>query len=336
MIANRYKRLGLISEGAYGRVFRALDSETDDVIALKLLRQSAARSPLHLKRFEREAFIAHQLEHPNLVRVLDSGHCELGSKPQPYLALELVCGLPLGDLIDARGALSLRETVHILGQLLDGLGAIHAIGAIHRDLKPDNILVHAPLLERREVSPGGCIADRVGAPIISDPAWLDLTENLVQLTDLGLGKLLETDQSTAAKITDTGVAAGTVHYMSPEQVKGYADIDYRTDLYGVGMLLYRLLSGTPPFAGEPLMAVAHAQVYSPSPTLPEPFAEHPISWVYRQATNKKRSKRFQSAHEMAWHLRASVDPALRAQEPPTFDTPPKVRVAKFWKRILRR
>ena len=85
-----------------------------------------------------------------------------------------------------------------------------------------------------------------------------------------------------------------------------------------------------------MMAVAHAQVYEPPPPLPERFVDHPITWVYTQATEKKRTKRFRSAQEMAWHLRAAVDPTLRAAEPPAFQEPPKVRVPRFWNRLLRR
>ena len=336
VIDGRYRVLGVISTGSFGVVYRVHDREDDKEVALKTLHVIARGVPEHVARFHREARLGAQLDHPNIVPHLSSGELSQAQGGGPYLTLDLVHGLPLGDLVDARGRLSAEEAVHILGHVLDALDAVHNLGAIHRDLKPDNVLLAAPGGATEPIDPAGSIAARVGVPEADDATWADLTRSKVTLLDFGLGKFLPIEDREVEKITTTGMGAGTVHYMSPEQIQAKRDLDYRTDLYGAAMLLFRMLDGEPPYAGKMMIEVANQHLKSPPPALPEDLDNELLDGVYRRAARKKRDERYTSAAEMAWFLRAAVDPSLAAATPPTFSPPPPLRPTGFWSRLFGR
>ncbi|MDP6946614.1 MAG: serine/threonine-protein kinase, partial [Myxococcota bacterium] len=230
MVAGRFRIRGVVSTGSFGIVYRARDLERDEDVALKVLHRHALDMPDQVARFDREARLGDALDHPHIVKLLNAGEFTRRKRVCQYLALELIAGLPLGDLIDARGCLGPEETVHILAITLDALDAVHRLGAIHRDLKPDNIIVEVPAGCAVPVQIEGSIAGRVGVPELDAPVWRDLTRCEVKLLDFGLGKFLAVGDREITKVTATGTAAGTLYYMSPEQIQARKTVDYRADL----------------------------------------------------------------------------------------------------------
>jgi serine/threonine protein kinase len=338
LIDGRYLVLGLISTGSFGIVYRALDKQTGTDVALKTLHEQVRGIPQHAGRFAREGRLGLQLSHPNIVPHLHFGAIDEEHGGGPYLVLTLIHGLPLGDMIDTRRPLNVPEAVHVLGHVLDALHAVHSMGAIHRDLKPDNILVAMPDAPHVEFDPAGCIAGRVGVPEATHVCWQDLTKSQVTLLDFGLGKFLPSSGHDFTKITTTGMTAGTLYYMSPEQIRAEKNLDYRTDIYGAAMLLFRMLNGDPPYNGQMMVQIGTSHLEAPAPSLPDGLDDHPIGAAYRQAAMKNRDERFTSAAEMAWALRAAIDPNLAAQPSPTFEPPhaPAEPEPGFWARLFSR
>lgn len=336
VVDQRFEILGTISSGNFGVVYRVLDRTQGTEAALKVLHRTALNIPNHVARFEREARLGKELDHPNIVPHLTSGRLDEALGGGPYLILALIRGLPLGDLIDARGHLSAAEAVHILGHVLDALDAVHRLGAIHRDLKPDNILLAAAPEHLVPIDAAGSIAGRVGVPEAHTGAWRDLTRCPVTLLDFGLGKFLATEDRDEVMLTAEGMAAGTLYYMSPEQVRARPDVDYRADLYGAAMLLFRMLDGDPPYASNVMLEVADGHLNQAPPALPDDLNLGLLGGVYRKAAAKKRDYRYASAAEMAWALRAANDPVLAAKPPPVFKPPPPLKPMGLWSRLFGR
>ena len=338
LINGRYDVQGIISSGSFGIVYRAYDQETGKAVALKTLQEQARGVPQHVGRFNREGRLGSQLSHPNIVPHLDYGLIDDALGGGPFLVLELIRGLPLGDMIDTRSPLNVHEAVHVLGCVLDALHAVHCLGAIHRDLKPDNVLVAVSEATEIAIDPAGSIAARVGVPEANDPCWSDLTQSQVTLLDFGLGKFLTSSGHDFTKITTTGMAAGTLYYMSPEQIQAEENLDYRADIYGAAMLFFRMLNGDPPYHGQMMVQVATSHLEAPAPSLPDGLDDHPVGEVYRRAAMKKREKRFNSAAEMAWRLRAALDPELADGPPPNFEPPhtPAEPDRGFWAKLFKR
>ena len=320
VIDGRYRIGPVLGAGGFGVVYRAADAEAGTDVALKTLRPEAIDNEDLVRRFRREARICGELAHPNTARLLGSGRIPAGpvGKAQPYMVFDLVRGLPLSGLVEQRESLGLEETVAVLCQVLASLGDAHARGILHRDLKPNNVLVVAP--EATWVTPGGgeTLAGRLGIPAADHAVWSDLAPLVVKVVDFGLGKMLELGARTVTRLTGPGVAAGTAEYMSPEQAEGVLDIDLRSDLYGVGMLIFRLLTGRPAYEGASPVEVALMQVTDPLPPLPAPWSGHPIDAVYRRGCAKKRAARYASADEMAAALRAALAPAAPPEAPRGF------------------
>ncbi len=210
-----YELLAVLGEGGAGTVYRARDRRSGQVVALKVLSAALARNPLMLKRFEREFELASALDHPNIVRALHHG-CSSGT---PYLVMELVPGESVGARLEREGPLPEAEAVGIVLQACEGLRYAHERGLIHRDVKPDNILV----------TPDG----------------------QVKLADLGLSKQLDAE----ADLTRTGGGLGTPHFMAPEQFRNAKNADARCDVYSLGATLYQLVTGELPFHGTSPVAV---------------------------------------------------------------------------------
>ena len=232
LVAGRYALGELLGEGGIGRVFEALDHRTGQRVALKGLRPEFARDARVRRRFVREARAVARLSHAHIVRLLDFGESEDGSA---FLAMELVRGRPLSELRDE--GLGLDELLTVIDQVLSALAFAHARGVVHRDVKPENILV--------ERAPG--------------------QRPQTKLLDFGFARI-EDDQDI--KLTQAqGDAFGTPLYMAPEQAAGKGSVGPATDLYAVGVILYECLSGAPPFTGAHAMAVALKHVMDPVPPL---------------------------------------------------------------------
>jgi serine/threonine-protein kinase len=330
-------RVGLtLGSGSFGVVKTAVDEHSGEPVALKMLRPAAFEDPELVARFMREAHICEVLTHPNTVRLIHFGHLpQPDPDPDiPYMVLELVRGLPLNGLVKLRGSLTVVETSHVLARVLDSLSDAHMNGVVHRDLKPANILVAAPKDRWSDPAEGNDLFVRLGIPGRDDPVWQDLSELDVKVVDFGLGKLLEIGDRQVKRLTQVGVGAGTAEYMSPEQVRGERDIDHRADIYGVAMLIYRLLTGKPCFEGNTTFDLAVKHITDPAPELPGELADHPLAAIYRKASAKDRNDRYATVDEMAWELRGAVDDdyealqALMAEgmaSKPEFEAPPEAR-----------
>jgi serine/threonine-protein kinase len=222
-LAGRYRLLGLIGAGGMGSVYRARDTELDEVVALKVLRRESIDAPGVLARFRQEVKLARRVTHRNVARTFDIGEHE-GEK---FLTMEFVEGESLAALLRRRRVLPVAEALAIAGQLCDGLAAAHAVGVIHRDLKPDNVLL---------------------AP-----------DGRVVITDFGVACAL-LDAST----TSEG-AIGTPAYMAPEQVEGLPDFDHRVDIYALGEVIYEMITGAPAWSSELGFAIVTARLVRPPP-----------------------------------------------------------------------
>lgn len=207
-VIDRYRVEAQLGQGSYGAVYRAQHTVLDTRVALKVLWPDKADDPKNVERFLREARAAASIGSDRIVRVIDAGTTPDATV---FLALELLDGEDLSQVLERRGKLGLDETAHLIAQVLEGLAAAHGQGIVHRDLKPANVFV-----TRHEG---------------------------IKILDFGISKILG-----AESLTERGTALGTPRYMAPEQLSGRA-VDARADLYAVGVMLYQMLSGAPPYEG---------------------------------------------------------------------------------------
>jgi TolB-like protein len=237
-LGERYEVLGLLGSGGMGSVYRVRDLELDVVVALKLMRGDWTRSAI-VDRFRREVTLARRVTHRNIVRTFDVGEHGFDR----FVTLELVEGESLATRIERDGRLGVRDALACAREIAEGLAAAHAVGVVHLDLKPENVLIERP--------PPGASARPSGR--LGLPAGM---QRLV-ITDFGI--------SRAAEATGTQGFVGTPAYMAPEQVEGGANIDARADVYAFGALLYELLTGHTAWTGGTIFAVASARLSSPPP-----------------------------------------------------------------------
>ena len=270
----RYAIESLLGYGGMGGVFKATHTGLHRPVAIKVLRSQGDASGEATKRFEREAYSASRLDHPNCARVHDFGTLESGDK---YLVMELVEGFELQKLITAPWAPA--RAVELGVQILRGLAHAHAAGIVHRDLKPANVLVHD---------------DESGRPV-------------AKLVDFGIAKVLDGGVFDE-KLTRTGVVFGTPSYMSPEQASG-GKIDGRTDIYAAGLILYQVLAGHPPFQAESASELLRMHIIVPPPPLPESVPPALAHAVYRML-EKLPKDRFESAEAAAQALE-QMQPTLQ-------------------------
>ncbi len=218
LLDGRYQVEALVALGGMATVYRAIDTRLDRRVALKVMHADLARDEDFVGRFIGEAKSAARLSHPNVVSVYDQGR----DGPYPYLAMEYLPGRTLRDLLGERGRCPPREALAIMVPLLSGLAAAHAAGIVHRDVKPENVLI----------APDGHL----------------------KVVDFGLARALSVSSQTR-----TGVIIGTVAYLAPEQVTG-TSADARTDVYAAGIVLFELLTGVKPHTGDGPLAVAYKHV----------------------------------------------------------------------------
>ncbi|MFI6511344.1 Stk1 family PASTA domain-containing Ser/Thr kinase [Streptosporangium sp. NPDC050855] len=230
LLDGRYRVESRIARGGMATVYLALDIRLDRTVAVKVMHRSLAEDPAFVRRFIGEAKSVASLSHPNVVHVFDQGT----DGDNVYLSMEYVPGRTLRDVLRARGRLPAREALEVMIPVLAALGAAHQSGLVHRDVKPENVL----------------LAD----------------DGRVKVVDFGLARAIE-----ATNQTRTGVMIGTIGYMSPEQVTAGAT-DARSDVYAAGIMLFELLTGRQPYEGETPMSVAYRHVHDtvpvPSAVLP--------------------------------------------------------------------
>ncbi len=234
VLDGKYTLISKLGEGGMGSVYLAEQTSMGREVAIKVLRREFSQNRMAIKRFLREARAASKLGHPNTITVYDFGQSTDGLL---YLVMERLSGRPLGDILDSEGRMPVERSVHILSQVCDSLSEAHAHGITHRDLKPENIFIE----------------QKVGNP------------DFVKVLDFGIAKM-QGDDSTQA--TATGMICGTPSYMSPEQAMG-RDIDGRSDIYALGILLYEMLTDEKPFEGDTPMEVMLKHINEPSPNILE-------------------------------------------------------------------
>ena len=223
LVDGRYRVISRIARGGMATVYEAVDTRLDRTVALKMMSTALAEDPGFVTRFRREARAAAQLSHPHVVGVFDQGEAD----GLPYLAMEYVQGRTLRDVLRDYGALSPEQALTVLDPVLEALSAAHDAGFVHRDVKPENIL-------------------------ISD-------DGRVKVTDFGLARAV-TNTTTATQ----GMIIGTVAYLSPEHVE-HGDADARSDVYGSGICLFEMVTGQVPFAAENPITVAYQHVNADVP-----------------------------------------------------------------------
>ena len=283
----RYKIQSLIGTGGMAAVYLAKDLILDRLVAIKVLRLDFRQNNDAMRRFRREALSETQLTHPNIVGVYDVGQ----SQEMNYIVMEYVEGTDLKDYVRQRGALHPIEAVRIMMQIVSAIAAAHQNRIIHRDIKPQNILI-----------------DREGN---------------VKITDFGIAVAL-----SDTSLTQTNTLLGSVHYLSPEQARG-GMATIQTDIYALGIVLYELLTGRVPFDGESAVSIALKHFQEPLPAVVNPTAMVPQSLenIVLKATAKDPMNRYRSCYEMFQDLKTCLD-ATRLYEkkysPTTFSGETKV------------
>ena len=263
----RYKIQSLIGTGGMAAVYLAKDLILDRLVAIKVLRLDFRQNDDAMRRFRREALSATQLTHPNIVGVYDVGQ----SQEMNYIVMEYVEGIDLKDYIRQKGALHPIEAVRIMMQIVSAIAAAHQNRIIHRDIKPQNILIDK--------------------------------EGNVKITDFGIAVAL-----SDTSLTQTNTLLGSVHYLSPEQARG-GMATIQTDIYALGIVLYELLTGKVPFDGESAVSIALKHFQEPLPTIVNPTAMVPQSLenIVLKATAKDPMHRYKSCYEMFQDLKTCLD-----------------------------
>lgn len=286
-----YDLLAKVAEGGMGAVYKARHRESGQVVALKVIPAETARSPLQLRRFEQEFKAASLIDHPNVVKALD--YC--GSGPTPFLVMEFVDGESLGQRVERDGPVSESEAVWIVGQVCEALHRAHKQGLIHRDVKPDNIMIGA--------------------------------DGVVKLTDLGLVKDVEGEMN----LTRTGRGLGTPHFMAPEQFRNAKNADVRCDVYSLAATLYMLVTGEVPFAKTTPLDCWMKKIRNdfPEPREFAPSLSSRVNWAIGRAMSAKPEQRPASCREFmedvtgaAWRANtgsSSAPTAAMVRQPPTDD-----------------
>jgi serine/threonine-protein kinase len=275
-VAERYRLVRQIGRGGMGAVFEAVHVVTGRRLAVKMLHPGLGRIPEIARRFEREARAVSRLTHPNIVSVVDFGAMGDGTL---YLVMELLGGRSLAK--EAKQPLPAPRALAILRQVLEALAHAHDQGVVHRDLKPDNIML---------VDAGASAEER----------------DIVKLLDFGIAKLVgEARARGDDTLTQVGVAFGTPDYMAPEQALGEA-VDARADLYAVGVIAYELLCGARPFVSDDKVAVLRMHVALEPPRLDDARHAPALRELLGRALEKRPQDRFQSAQEMLRALDAAA------------------------------
>ncbi|NUQ78394.1 MAG: serine/threonine protein kinase [Polyangiaceae bacterium] len=266
VIAGRYRLERPLAKGGMGSVWVARHLHLDTVVAVKFMAPEFAASADARLRFEREAKASAQIKSPHVVHVYDFGV----EGDTPFLAMELLDGEDLGNRLKREGRFSFQVTAAILTQVCKGLRRAHEASIVHRDLKPGNIF-----LQRQD------------------------DDEIVKILDFGLAKIL--GPARIGEETKTGLVMGSLRYMSPEQLQSSKKVDHRSDLWAVGVILYRCLTGKLPFDAEEMadvvIQILRDPIPAPSAVAPDLNAE--IDEFFKRALHRDREKRFQSAHELS-------------------------------------
>ncbi len=273
-ISDRYQIIKSIGEGGMANVYLAYDTILDRNVAVKILRGDLSNDEKFVRRFQREALSASSLAHQNIVEVYDVGE----DNGEYYIVMEYIEGKHLKNLIKKRGKLTLSEAVDIMLQITDGMSVAHDSYIIHRDIKPQNIMI--------------------------------LENGLVKITDFGIAMAMN-----ATQLTQTNSVMGSVHYLPPEQASGQGST-LQSDIYSMGIVMYELISGELPFRGDNAVEIALKHLKEPIPDIREVVPNVPTSIVnvIKKATAKNPKNRYSDARAMHDDLLTCLDES-RSMEP---------------------
>jgi serine/threonine protein kinase len=288
VLDGKYEIIAPLGAGGMGSVYRARRVLIGDEVAVKVLHTKFVNDDTLVARFRREARAAAQLHHPNVVTIHDYGEAR-GPRGFAYIVMELVRGDSLRALIRREGRMDVARAVSLMRDVCAGVGAAHRRGIVHRDIKPDNIIVV--------------------------PADEDAPTERVKVVDFGIAKLR--DMASDGTLTEEGDVVGTPYYMSPEQCHG-EHLDVRADVYSLGALLYEMLAGIWPFNAPSLAGIILKHVSEPPPPLPPDVPAPPaLSDAIARALSKVPDERQRDATEFAREIQAAaVAPASRSTHEP--------------------
>ena len=280
-ISDRYQIIKSIGEGGMANVYLAYDTILDRNVAVKVLRGDLATDEKFVRRFQREALSASSLSNPNIVEVYDVGE----DNGEYYIVMEYVEGKHLKNLLKKRGKLTVPEVIDIVLQITNGLSVAHDSYIIHRDIKPQNILI--------------------------------LDNGLVKITDFGIAVAMN-----ATQLTQTNSVMGSVHYLPPEQASGKG-ATLQSDIYSIGILMYELLTGKLPFKGDNAVEIALKHLKEPMPSIRDEMPEIPqsVENVILKATAKNPKNRYADAREMHEALKTCLDESRKNELKITFKYP---------------
>src|ERR1700682_3594683 len=283
-LAERYEILELLGQGGMGAVYKARDTELGRLVALKLIRPDLASNPEILRRFKQELILAREVTHRNVIRIFDLGQ----AKGFKFITMEFVEGRDLRAVLRERGKLPPDETVRVIAQICRALESAHAAGVVHRDLKPQNIMLDG--------------------------------KDRVYVMDFGIAHSLETPG-----MTQTGVLMGTPEYMSPEQAKGIK-VDARSDLFALGIIFYEMLTGISPYKADTSLAtlLKRTQERPPPPAEVDATIPKAISDVVMKCLEIDRDQRYSTAREILEDLGHEMPTSVRTVAstlPPTAPAP---------------
>ncbi len=266
-INDRYEIIRLIGEGGMANVYLAYDTILERNVAVKVLRGDLADDEKFVRRFQREALSASSLSHPNIVEMYDVGEDDGNF----YIVMEYIDGKTLKQLIKKRGHLTSSEAVDIMCQLTEGLACAHDSYIIHRDIKPQNIMV--------------------------------LEDGMIKITDFGVAVAVN-----ASDLTQTNSVMGSVHYLPPEQAAGKGST-IKSDIYSLGIVLYEMLAGTMPFRGETAVEIALKHIKNPMPSIRKvnPKVPQSLENIILKATAKNPKNRYNNVRELYDDLKTCLN-----------------------------
>ena len=280
-INDRYEVRKLIGEGGMANVYLGYDTILERDVAIKVLRGDLADDEKFVRRFRREAQNASLLSHPNIVQIYDVGEDDGNF----YIVMEYIKGQTLKQLIKKRGRLSVPETVDIVSQLTDGLAHAHDSYIIHRDIKPQNIMI--------------------------------LEDGMVKITDFGIAMAIN-----ASDLTQTNSVMGSVHYLPPEQASGKGST-IKSDIYSLGIMMYEMLAGTMPFKGETAVEIAMKHLKNPMPSVRKenPSVPQSLENIILKATAKNTKNRYNNVREVYDDIKTCLDKSRKDEKRIVFKYP---------------
>ena len=285
LVAGKYELVKLIGRGGMGSVWEGRHASLGTAVAIKFIDTEHSRSREAQSRFVHEARAAARIQSRHAVQILDHGVTDEG---RAYMVMELLVGEALDKRIDRLGRISLESTARILGQVCRALQRAHDCGIVHRDLKPDNVFLVRSSDEDEEIAK---VLDFGVAKITSNPGDTRLTSS-----------------------TKTGAVLGTPYYMSPEQARGLRTIDWRTDLWSLGVIAYECVTGVLPFDGESVGDLLVKICTAPVPIPSAKVSELPVAFDtwFARALDREPTQRFESATELADSLARAAGITVRA------------------------